>query len=125
MPSGPVSTRSETAGEGRQVKTASTVSASLRAESDQIAPAASKGFAVLGSMSCTLRSKPARLRLAASAPPRLPSPMKPYRIVVHASQTIVWENRLRAAAGKRLIVAGRPDRRPPAPLAPEPRLHYV
>ena len=44
MPSRPVSTRSETAGEGRQVKTASTVSASARGESDQTAPAASKGL---------------------------------------------------------------------------------
>ena len=77
MPSGPFSTRSDTVGEGRQVKTASTVSASARGEFAQAAPAATNAFPVFGLLSCTVRSKPARFRLAASAPPRLPSPMKP------------------------------------------------
>ena len=52
-PSAPVSTRSETAGEGRQVIAASTDCASARGDSDQTAPWARSAFAALGSTSCT------------------------------------------------------------------------
>jgi len=76
-PLGPLSTRSDTYGEGKQVIAASTFAASERGESLQIAPFMRSGFAALGSTSCTCNEKPARKRLAASLPPRAPSPMKP------------------------------------------------
>src|SRR5262249_13863381 len=81
IPSGPAKTTSLTAGDGRQVMTASQPAARARGLSAQAAPCAIKGLAALRSRSCTVRANPWRNRLAARCPPRWPSPMKPYRIL--------------------------------------------
>src|SRR5215469_7781594 len=73
-------TSADTAGEGRQVMTTSTASASARGPAAAPAPRLTKAATRRGSRSRTVSATPCRSRLPASWPPTLPRPMNPTRI---------------------------------------------